>query len=130
MAPSLYDIIGKTNVERAVSDGEVLGISISESKREMTVKVSYIQLIYPDSILDAQRELQRMLNLESVSIIPIFDPHLLNSTYIKQFCEFLKGVTPMANGFLDNAVYVLGEEKIDDEQRLCRDLTIRLRYGG
>lgn len=109
-----------TQLSIAVSNGLLTKLNIHKEARCITIWVKFDGLIERNELFNAEKSIALAMNINSVTIKPLFSSELFSADYFSQLYLAIKRDIPSINGTLNNA-----EVTFDG-----KDITINLLNGG
>lgn len=120
---SLREIFSQIMEEQfePLGDGELLSLDISREQNEVLAAVKFSELVQRGTLLAFERHVVQAMGLRSFRLYPKYTPDKLCAEYFPELVEQLKTMSPMVNGYFDNA-----SASFTDDGRCI----VSLQHGG
>lgn len=103
-----------------IADGEILSLSVSRKNRSLTIGLFFNTFVPYDIIEKAQKQISQNMELNKVSVEPVFPKSEFSTDNIEKILDYVKKENPVINGFFDGV-----EAELEDDT-----LTLFLKKGG
>ncbi len=97
------------------SGGEVTAIDFDESDLKLNIDAKFNRYVEDKFILMAQNEVKTALGINKVTIKPAFPSSAFSSKCVPLLSRFLKENVAAANGYLENALFIVEEGRVKIE---------------
>lgn len=118
----LGSYISDKKLLQQIEDGEVLNLSINKDSAEITAIVKFQEIVATKFLLNAQKELEKNLNINKAEIQPKYTPDKFSEACFDDLVLILKRNSGIVNGFFENAT-----ASFDKQQN---ELSVSLKNGG
>ncbi len=108
------------NIPESMHDGMIHKLTYSDNLTRISFYVHFPELIPASDVFSFEQQLEKLLQIESVRILPRYSEESFTLDYFSDLLIFLKRELSVVNGFLDGAEIALDDDK----------LHITLKNGG